>query len=283
VQRAAARFLPGEDLEHALDATRKLSENKISAILTQLGENVSDTAESEAVTRHYLQGMDRIRESGLDAEVSIKPTHLGLDLSAEDCLKNVLTLAGRAGQLGKFLWIDMEGSAYTDRTLDIFRRVRAQHPKVGVCLQAYLYRTAKDLAELVPMGGGIRLVKGAYREPPEVAYPRKKDVDENYFRLTQQLLSPEARRSGIRAAFATHDVGLILRIQRAAEDASLTPSQVEFELLYGIQRAEQIRLAQAGYQVRVLISYGSEWFAWYIRRLAERPANVLFLARNLFS
>lgn len=275
--------MPGEDLEHALDAARRLADHRISTILTQLGENVTDLTESQAVTRHYLQALERIHQSGLDAEVSVKLTHLGLDLSTEHCLENVRTLAARSADLGKYLWIDMEGSAYTDRTLDIFRRVRAQYPKIGVCVQAYLYRTAKDLAELLPLGGGIRLVKGAYHEPPEIAYPRKKDVDENYFRFAVQLLSPEVRRTGTRAAFATHDLKLIRRIQRAAEEASLTSSQVEFELLYGIQRAEQIRLAQVGYQVRVLISYGSQWFAWFIRRLAERPSNVLFLIRNLFS
>jgi proline dehydrogenase len=275
--------MPGEDVEHALEAARRLQENRIGAILTQLGENITDAPEAEQVTNHYLGVKDRVRQLGLDAEISVKLTQLGLDLNTEHCLQNVQKLAARASQLGTFLWIDMEGSAYTDRTLDVFRRVREQHPKVGVCLQSYLYRTVKDLAELLPLGGGIRLVKGAYREPPELAYPRKKDVDENYFRLAQQLLSPQARQTGIRAAFATHDLRLIQRIQRAAEEASLSPSEVEFEFLYGIQRAEQTRLAQGGYRVRVLISYGSQWFPWFIRRLAERPANIVFLVRNMFS
>jgi proline dehydrogenase len=283
VQRAAARFMPGEDMEQALEAARNLQAHGIGSILTQLGENLTNTAQAEQVTTHYLGVIDRVKQLGQDVEISIKPTQLGLDQSAQQCLESLERLASRtAEQLGNFVWIDMEGSAYTDRTLELFQKARERHPNVGICLQSYLYRTPKDLAALLPLGGGIRLVKGAYREPPEIAYPRKKDVDESYMRLALQLLSPQARQR-TRAAFGTHDLKLIERIALAANESKLAKRDVEFELLYGIQRTQQIRLAQEGYRVRVLISYGSQWFPWFMRRLAERPANLGFVVRNLFS
>jgi len=283
VRKAVQRFMPGEDVSSALEAARSLQKSRISTILTQLGENVKNAGEAEAVTRHYLDVLERVEAQKLDASISVKLTQLGLDLGAEGCLANVQRLAERARELGNFLWIDMEGSAYTNATLELYRRVRAQHPDVGVCLQAYLYRTEKDLADLLPLGPAIRLVKGAYNEPPELAYPRKKDVDENYFRLARQLLDPEVRKAGTRAGFATHDLRLIQKIEQVVRELGLPKESVEFQLLYGIQRAEQVRLAQAGYRVRVLISYGSQWFPWYMRRLAERPANLTFVIRNMFS
>jgi proline dehydrogenase len=275
--------MPGEDVSHALEAARTLQENRIASILTQLGENVKDAGEAEAVTRHYLQVLERVDEQKLDAAISVKLTQLGLDLDADSCLANVQRLVERAKELGNFLWIDMEGTPYTDATLQLYRRVRAQHPNVGVCLQAYLYRTENDLADLLPLAPAIRLVKGAYNEPPELAYPRKKDVDENFFRLAQRLLDPEVRKAGTRAGFGTHDLRLIQKIEQVAQELGLRKEPVEFQLLYGIQRPEQVRLAQAGYRVRVLISYGSQWFPWFMRRLAERPANLSFVMRNLFS
>jgi proline dehydrogenase len=275
--------MPGEDVPSALEAARALQESRIATILTQLGENVKDAGEAEAVTRHYLEVLERVEAQKLDAAISVKLTQLGLDLDADACLANVQRLAKRAAELDNFLWIDMEGSGYTNATLELYHRVRAQHANVGVCLQAYLYRTEKDLADLLPLGPAIRLVKGAYNEPPELAYPRKKDVDENFFRLARRLLDPEVRNAGTRAGFATHDVRLIQRIEQAAQELGLPKESVEFQLLYGIQRAEQLRLAQAGYRVRVLISYGSQWFPWFMRRLAERPANLTFVMRNLLS
>ncbi|MGA6957637.1 MAG: proline dehydrogenase family protein [Candidatus Acidiferrales bacterium] len=183
----------------------------------------------------------------------------------------------------KVLWIDMEQSPYVDATLELYRRARTSHANVGICLQAYLYRTEKDLDTLIPMGAAIRLVKGAYNEPAEIAYPVKKDVDENYLHLVQRLLSPEARRARVRAAIATHDRSLIAKITEWATSQGVPKTELEFQMLYGIQRAEQLRLVQAGYRSGVLIAYGSFWYPWFMRRLAERPANVLFLARNFFS
>ena len=283
VRKAVQRFMPGEDVSSALEAARALQENRIATILTQLGENVKNAGEAEAVTRHYLDVLEKVQAQKLEAAISVKLTQLGLDLDADGCPANVQRLAKRARELGNFLWIDMEGSAYTNATLELYRRVRAQHPDVGVCLQAYLYRTEKDLADLLPLGPAIRLVKGAYNEPPDLAYPRKKDVDENYFRLARKLLDPEVRKAGTRAGFATHDLRMIQKIEQVVQELGLPRESVEFQLLYGIQRAEQVRLAQAGYRVRVLISYGSQWFPWYMRRLAERPANLTFVIRNMFS
>jgi proline dehydrogenase len=175
----------------------------------------------------------------------------------------------------------MESTAYTDVTLDIYRRARALFPNTGLCVQAYLYRTATDLEPLLALGSGVRLVKGAYREPPEKAFPKKADVDENFFRLAERLLSPEARAKGVRAIFGTHDPVVIRRIEGLARAESLLPEALEFQMLYGIRRQEQLRLAAAGYRFRVLISYGAAWFPWYMRRLAERPANVLFVVKSL--
>lgn len=280
VRSAVSRFMPGETAEAALDATRALG---VGTVLTQLGENVRDLDQARGVTGHYLDVLDRVHRDGLDVEVSIKLTQLGLDLSREECEKNLLTLIERARSLSNWIWIDMEGTAYTDVTLDMARRARAGKPNVGVCVQAYLYRTAEDMKSLIALGSGIRLVKGAYREPPDKAFPKKSDVDENYFRLAEQLLSADARAKGVRAIFGTHDPILIRRIEDLGQSSNLPREALEFQMLYGIRRQEQERIAKAGYKFRVLISYGDAWFPWYMRRLAERPANVLFVLKNLFA
>jgi proline dehydrogenase len=247
-----------------------------------LGENISDPGEAGSVTAHYLEVLDLIRSSRLPAEISVKLTQLGLDLDPELCYANLKTLIEHAGTNGT-VWVDMEASNYVDATLELYRRARCAYPNVGVCLQSYLYRTEKDLASLWPLAPTIRLVKGAYKEPPDRAFPRKRDVDENFFALAKQLLSIEARRSGVRAAIATHDLKLIERIKELAASSGLAKSQLEFQMLYGIQRQGQQQLAREEYPTRVLISYGSYWFPWFVRRLAERPANVFFLLRHMFT
>jgi proline dehydrogenase len=281
VRKAVARFMPGETAEEALVAVRSLEAQGLGAVLTELGENLADAAQAQAVRQHYLDLLQRLREGRLDAEVSVKLTQLGLDFDLKQCDEHVLALAERAHALGNWLWIDMESSDYVDRTLEIYRRARARFPRVGVCLQSYLYRTPADVAALLPLGAGIRLVKGAYREPPDRAFPRKRDVDESYFALARTLISPAARAAGVRAIFGTHDGALIRRIEALAGVERIAPAQLEFQMLYGIRRAEQVRLAGSGYRLRVLISYGQAWFAWYMRRLAERPANVLFVLKSL--
>jgi len=283
VHRAVSRFMPGEDLDAAIAAARSLRGKGVGSVLTYLGENLKDLDEAEQVTRHYLEVLKRAKDAALEAEISVKLTQLGLDLGPAACERALMTLVERAAADSTWVWIDMEGSAYTDATLEIYRRARGRSANVGVCLQAYLRRTEHDLRTLIPLGGGLRLVKGAYREPPDRAYPGKRDVDTNYFALATRLLHREARQAGVRAIFGTHDSHLIRRIEKGAQDANLRPHQLEFQMLYGIKREEQTRLAAAGHPFRVLISYGDAWFPWYMRRLAERPANVLFVVKNLFA
>ena len=282
VRRAVSRFMPGETEEEALACARRLRDQSIGTVLTYLGENVTDPAEARRVTEHYLDVLGRIRALGLETELSVKLTQLGLDLGAELCYENLARII-QCARPGSVVWIDMEASNYTDITLDIFRRARSEYSNVGVCLQAYLYRTEKDLSSLIPLGAAVRLVKGAYKEPPDKAFPRKAQVDQNYFQLATKLLSHEARAAHVRAAIATHDLKLIRQIIAYAQSQNLARDSFEFQMLYGIQTREQLRLARDGWKSIVLISYGKFWFPWYMRRLAERPANVWFVLRNLFA
>jgi len=283
VQQAVRRFIPGEELEAALTEAARFQERTVATIVTQLGENVTEEAEAEAVARHYADAIDRVEARGVDTEVSVKLTQLGLDLSPETAYHHTAALVRQAAPFGKTVWIDMEGSVYLDATLEIFRRLCEEHRNVGLCLQAYLYRTADDLDNLLPLAPTIRLVKGAYAEPPEIAFPKKADVDANFFLLAQRLLDADLLARGARPAFATHDAPLLRRICEEAEARSIDRSAYEFQMLYGIRRQEQDRLIADGYQVRVLISYGQAWFPWYMRRLAERPANLWFVMKSLFS
>jgi proline dehydrogenase len=282
VRRTVNRFMPGEDANDALTAARALSGKGIATVLTHLGENIADRTEAEQVKQHYIDLTQRIFGANLPTEISIKLTQVGLDLDPEFCYANVAAIIERTPP-DKTVWIDMEQSPYVDATLAIFRRARTAYANVGICVQAYLYRTAQDLDSLIPMRAAIRLVKGAYNEPAELAFPVKKDVDENYFHLAQRLLSPESRKLGVRAAIATHDKVIINRLNAWAESQGVPKHLTEYQMLYGIQRAEQQRLADAGYRSVVLVAYGTFWFPWFMRRLAERPANVLFLARNFFA
>jgi len=282
VRRAVSRFMPGETVDDAIAAARTLQDTGIGSVFTHLGENIADPAEADAVTRHYLDVLDRIRMMNLRAEISVKLTQLGLDLSPEVCHANLTRIVEHAGSQG-VVWIDMEASEYVDATLDLYRRARIARPNVGLCLQAYLYRTQKDLESLVPLQPAIRLVKGAYKEPESVAFARKRDVDENFFKLAGQLMGAKLRGLNARIALATHDVVLIRRLTEAANSIGLPKDAYEFQMLYGIQRAEQLRLVRAGQQMIVLVAYGSFWFPWYMRRLAERPANVFFVLRSLFA
>jgi proline dehydrogenase len=281
VRRSVSRFMPGETLDEALAAAQALREKKIGAVFTRLGENISDRGEATKVTEHYLEVLERIAALGLGAEISVKPTQLGLDLSAEFCFENLCRFMEGAPK-DSVVWVDMEASNYVNATLEIYTRALRAYPNVGVCLQAYLFRTKEDVARLLALRPSIRLVKGAYSEPPEVAFPRKTDVDENYFALAQEML--RAKQSGrcVRAAFGTHDVDLIRRISEFSGSQGMAKSDVEVQMLYGIQREEQERLARAGYRSMVLVGYGSYWYPWFVRRLAERPANVWFLLKNMF-
>lgn len=279
MRRAVSRFMPGETLNDAAEAAEALQKASIRTVFTCLGENVTRPEEAEAAASHYLEALSLIAERKLSAEVSVKLTQLGLDRGQELCYRNLARIAGEAGQ--GTLWIDMEASPYVDATLELYRRSRAAGLRTGVCLQAYLRRTAEDLESLLPLGPAIRLVKGAYQEPPDRAFPHKRDVDENYFALATRLLNPAARQARVRAALATHDLKLIERLIRYAKEQGIPKDSFEFQMLYGIQRREQLRLAREGWRTAVLISYGTYWFPWYMRRLAERPANAWFVARSL--
>ena len=283
VRRSVSRFMPGETLEEALAAARALQERGAGSVLTQLGENIADADEAAAVRRHYLDVLDQAAARGLDAQISVKPTQLGLDLDRELCLAHLEALLERAERHGSFVWIDMESSAYVDATLDLYRRARAGSKRLGVCLQAYLRRTPADLEALLPLRPALRLVKGAYQEPADVAFPRKDDVDEAYYALARRALGASGGGAAEILAIGTHDPRLIERLRAVIAERALPRSAYEFEMLYGIQRALQARLVEGGDRLRVLISYGAYWFPWYMRRLAERPANVWFVARNLFS
>ena len=280
VGRAVRRFMPGEELGDALEAARRFAGARIGTVLTQLGENVTSFAEAEQVRLHYLDVLRDIRQVGLPTEISVKPTQLGLDVDPGACERALHSLVARAAESGSTVWIDMEDTRYTDATLDLFRKVRASRANVGVCLQAYLRRTPADLAALLPLQPAIRLVKGAYAEPPHAAFPRKRDVDAAYFSLAADLLE-RAALGAARPVFGTHDMALVARIRAKAAEVGAARGACEFHLLYGIREQDQRVLAAEGETVRVLISYGSAWFAWYMRRLAERPANVWFVVKNL--
>jgi len=278
-RRAVRRFLPGEHVGAALDTAAALARDGIGSVLTQLGEQVTNRDEAAGVRDQYLRLFDEIRSRDLPAEISVKLTHLGLDVNPKACLQDLLALAARAAAAKSFLWIDMEESRYVDATLELYRAVRAARPDVGVCLQAYLRRTPADLEGLLSLAPAIRVVKGAYNEPPDVAFPKKRDVDAAYAVLAGRLLE-RAAAGAARVVLGTHDLDLIERL-RARALALGVPGGYEVHMLYGIRAAAQRALAQQGVPVRVLISYGTHWFPWYMRRLAERPANVWFVMRHL--
>jgi proline dehydrogenase len=282
VRRSVSAFMPGERFEDAMAAAARQQTQGVATIFTKLGENLTRVEDAEEVTLHYLDALDRIQAAGLDAHISVKPTQLGLDLDKELCYRNLQRLVDLAAERKNFVWIDMESSPYVDPTLELFRRTRARSPLIGIALQAYLYRTEKDIESLVPLGSAIRLVKGAYLEPAEIAFPRKADVDESFYMLACRLLREDARRAGGLLHIATHDPRLADRLAAFIDEHGIPKSAYEYAMLYGIQRPLQQRLVQAGRPLRVLIAYGEYWFPWYMRRLAERPANVWFVVKNLF-
>jgi proline dehydrogenase len=272
--------MPGEQFDDALKAAIAFQAQGIGSLFTRLGENVKDLSEARATVEHYESVLAKETAAGVDAEISVKPTQLGLDIDADAAYANLERLARAAAKAKSFLWLDMEGSAYTQATLELYRRLRADHPGTGICLQAYLYRTVEDAISLLELKPAIRLVKGAYAEPPDRAFTAKKDVDANYLALCSLLLD-EVKRGRLRLVLGTHDVELIARATRFAHALGLEKGQVEVNMLYGIRTDQQVRLVAEGYVVKDLIAYGDAWYQWYLRRLAERPANVTFVARQL--
>ena len=273
--------MPGEDSESALRAGKDFQRDGISVVFTRLGENITRLEEADEVAAHYLGLTERIHAEGIDGEISVKLTQLGLDLDVDRTAAHVERLADRAASFGKTLWIDMEGSAYTEKTIALYERAKAGHPNTGLCLQAYLHRTAADVQRLLPLEPAIRLVKGAYAEPAAIAYQTRREVDANFALLSTAMLDAACAGRRLRIALGTHDVNLIDQITRHAAAIGLAKNAFEVQMLYGIRADEQRRLAREGFVVRDLIGYGAAWYAWYMRRLAERPANVLFALRQL--
>jgi len=276
-RRVARRFVAGETLEEAIVAARRCNDAGLMASLDYLGENVASTLDAQRSRDAYLEIFEAIAHEKLQANVSCKLTQLGLDINTEFCTGLVLSIVERAAGFDNFLRIDMEGSAYTQRTMDLVKFVRSRNPAVGTVIQSYLYRSEKDVGELLACGCRIRLVKGAYKEPEDLAFPRKADVDSNYVRLMQMLLP-----SGFYHAVATHDPHMIAATIRYAAAKGIFKDDFEFQMLYGVRTDLQRRLARDGYRVRVYIPFGNDWFPYFMRRLAERPANVGFILRNFF-
>ena len=279
-RRAVRRFMPGEDVDAALAAGAVFERESIVPIYTRLGENLTDIAEADVTAREYHDLLDRMVDAGSRGEISVKLTQLGFDLDAERTLDHMRRLADQAATSGGDVWIDIEGSAYTESTIAFFERLKADHPNTGICLQAYLRRTAADVQRLLPLDPGIRLVKGAYAEPAEIAYQSRSDVDANYVALSVGILGAVAAGRRVRLGLGTHDVRLIEQIAEHAAALGLARNAFEVQMLYGIRADEQRRLAREGFVVRDLIAYGAAWYPWYMRRLAERPANVLFALRQ---
>lgn len=274
----AYRFVAGDSVADAVAAVRRLRERGLEATLDHLGESVTREAEARAAGAAYLEALDALQRAGVESHVSLKLTQMGLDLSEDLCREVTWPILERAEALGSFVRIDMEDSAHTEATLRFFREMRRRTAHVGVVLQSYLYRSGEDLRRLAEEFSGlnVRIVKGAYLEPPEVAFPAKADVDRNYLDLVRR-----AWDAGAYPAVATHDAAIIAAVREEASRRGLGRERFEFQMLYGIRPALQEALAQAGYRVRVYVPYGPDWYAYFMRRLAERPANVWFFLSSL--
>ncbi len=278
-KKLTTRFIAGENIEEAVNAIREVNARGCSASFDHLNESVTSIAEIEAEVREYLEVLARIDEAGIDSNVSIKLTQFGLEIDPELAYRNARRVVEDAARRGNFVRIDMEASNVTQATLDVFKRLRAEFGlnDVGIVLQSYLYRTMDDARALLQIPARIRICKGAYNEPPEVAYPDKKDVDHNYVRVMQLLLG-----SGVYHGIATHDPKMIDATINFAQKEGIGKEAFEFQMLYGIRRDLQEQLARDGYRMRVYVPYGKHWYPYFMRRLAERPANVWFVLKNLW-
>ncbi len=274
--RLASRFVAGESLADGLRVARQINAAGAMVTLDRLGENVTSVEEAAAACDGYLETLDELAQAGMDGNVSIKLTQLGLDIDERICRDNVERMVRRAAELGSFVRIDMESSEYTERTLELVAGLHQGYGAVGAVIQSYLYRSEKDVRMLCARGIRVRLCKGAYREPAGVAFPRKADVDRNYIRLMEILF-----RDGVYPALATHDERIIEVARRTADKLGLGPDRFEFQMLYGIRRDIQARLVSQGYRLRLYVPFGRAWYPYFMRRLAERPANLIFLLRNL--
>jgi len=270
------RFIAGENIDDAIAAILELNRVGVTATFDYLGESTTSRAEAESDVREYLRVLDRIEATGVDSNVSVKLTQLGLDIDEDYCLQNTRRIVEAARRLDNFVRIDMEDSSKTDATLRIFKRLYGEYGNVGIVLQAYLYRAEKDVDDVLAMGARIRLCKGAYKEPEEVAFPEKSEVDANFIRLMRKLL-----KSGVYHGIATHDEKMIRATKEFAAAERVSSDAFEFQMLYGVRRDLMLKLAREGYRVRTYVPYGEHWYPYFMRRLAERPANVWFVLKNL--
>jgi len=269
------RFVAGEVVEDAIEATRALNKENMHVSLDHLGENVSDAKEAMSAAQDYIAILDCVKQASVDANISIKLTALGLDISQELCEQNVCRILEHAQQVPIFVRIDMEGSAYTEQTVDITLRMHKQYEHVGTVIQSCMHRSKKDVEQLIAQGVRVRLVKGAYKEPKMVAFQQKSEVDHNFIRLMTMLL-----QRGNYPAIATHDEAIINATCKFARDNGISKSAYEFQMLYGIRRDLQEKLVNQGYNMRIYVPYGSQWYPYLMRRMAERPANLLFVMSN---
>lgn len=281
-RRVARRFVAGETLEGAIRVVQALNRVGILATLDHLGENVTNEGETRRATSEYIGLLQEIARQRVKSTISVKLTHLGLPLDRELCYQNLRSVVEEANKHGSIVEIDMEGSDYTAPTLDLYRHLQRDFDNLLVCIQAYLYRSRGDLLALLPLGPRIRLCKGAYHEPADIAFPSKSDVDENYRQLLTILWSAEGQRHGAYAAVATHDQRIISWTMDHAPEYGMAKDAFEYQMLYGIRRDLVDRLNRDGYRVRVYVPYGIQWYPYFMRRLAERPANFFFLLRHLF-
>jgi proline dehydrogenase len=276
-RRLSRRFVAGETLEEALAVCRRLNREGIAVTLDRLGEIVTSLEEAAEARDSYVEALTALHEAGLPGNVSLKLTQFGLDFSYEECRANLEKLVSRAAELGAFVRIDMEAGEYVDRTLELAADLHARYGSVGVVIQAYLYRSRKDVERLCASRTRVRLCKGAYLEPADVAFPRKRDVDGNYIELMKLLLD-----RGEYPALATHDEKMIAAAKAYVAERNIGRGAFEFQMLYGIRRDLQRQLVREGYRLRLYVPFGRAWYPYYMRRLAERPANALFILRNLF-
>ena len=280
-RRFVRRFVAGPALEDALGVAARLNAAGVDAAITHLGENVATTDDAARAADAYLEVLAEIGRRRLRAVPSLKLTHLGLDLGDAVCRENLERVAARGLATRTLVWVDMESSAYTDRTLELYRRLHPTYSNLACVVQSYLRRTAQDVERLIEIGATVRLCKGAYREPPAIAFPDKRDVDASYARLLDRLLSADALARGVYPAFATHDERLIARAREKAKAGGVTADRYEIQMLYGIRHDLHATLGAAGSRLRVLIPYGEDWYGYFVRRLAERPANLAFFLRQL--
>lgn len=281
-KKASKRFIAGETLHEAVGVVKRLNEKGLTVTLDHLGESVSKEFEAMRSTSEYIEILDAIKKYSLNSNISLKLTGLGIDVDQELCVRNLEGIIGEAEKYNNFVRIDMESSAYIQRTIDIYLKLRKIHDNFGIVIQSYLYRSEKDILNLIHLvNTNIRLVKGAYKEPKEVAFPKKKDVDNSYLSLTDLLLSKKALDNKVYTAFATHDEKIIEYIENQVSKNNISFDKFEFQMLYGIRRDLQEELVKEGYKVRVYTPFGTEWYPYFMRRLAERPANLWFLIKNL--